>query len=170
MQRDDNGRFLAAPGLSLLERNGAVVDVLWPEFHHVPTTRSGREQKLDGDARRCPEPVPSRVLLDVALRPSSVAGALDPLPCDAERRIARHTAFRHSPPKQCPQRIEKIALPERRAMLLVDHALHMLAVQQHGAATVGLCAINALVAVRFAEIFEDVSPRALRLCCERLEW
>jgi hypothetical protein len=91
------------------------------------------------------------------------------LPGDAERRIARHTAFLHRPFKHRAQRIEKIALSERRASLLVDHALHMLAVQHHDAATVCLGAVDAFVAVCLAEIFEDVSPGTPRLCGERLE-
>src|ERR1700733_5936797 len=96
--------------------------------------------------------MPVFVLLDVGLRPSAIAAALDLLPGDPERRVFRHPAFCHRPLKHRAQRIKKIPLPERRAVLLIDHALHMLAVQYHDAATVYLGAIYALVAVGFPKI------------------
>ena len=104
------------------------------------------------------------------LRPSAVASALDLLTGDAERWIVGNAAFRHRPLKHRAQRVEKIALPERSAALLVDHALHMFAVQHHDAATICLNSVNALVTVCLAEIFEDISPCAPRFCGEGLEW
>ena len=67
--------------------------------------------------------------------PSLVARGLDLLAGDAERRIIGNAALLHRPFEHRAQRVEEIALRERRRGLLVDDALHMLARQQHGAPT-----------------------------------
>lgn len=111
----------------------------------------------------------SLVLLDVVLRPGAVAGALDLEAGDAERRIVWHPAFRHRPAGHRTQRIEEITLRERCTGLLVDDAQRVLSGQHHDTVAVRHSAVDAFVAVCLAEIFEDVSPRALRLSSERPE-
>src|SRR5260370_40199128 len=112
----------------------------------------------------------SLVLLDVALRPSAVAGALDLLPGDAERWIFRDPAFRHRPVKHRPQRVEEVTLRERCIGLFVDYPLHVLAGEQHDMSAVRLGPEHTLVAMRLAKIFKDVSPCAPCLGGEYLEW
>jgi hypothetical protein len=61
--------------------------------------------------------VPSLVFLDVALRPSAITRRFDPLPCNPNCWIGRHPVFRYGPLEQRTQRVEKITLPKRRAVL-----------------------------------------------------
>src|SRR5262249_10166459 len=85
------------------------------------------------------------------LRPDAIASALDALPCDAKSWVCRHPVFRYCPLEQRTQRIEKVALSEWRAVLLIDDTLHMLTSEQHGAMTICIAAVNTFVAVRFRE-------------------
>ncbi|MGA8697393.1 MAG: hypothetical protein WB689_26855, partial [Xanthobacteraceae bacterium] len=64
-------------------------------------------------------------------------------------------------PKHRPNSIEKVALREWSIALLIDHALDMLASKHHCASPIRLDAVDPFDAVRTAEIFKDVSLRAL---------
>ena len=102
--------------------------------------------------------------------PRPISRRLDLLALDAERRIFRDAAFADGPLQTDAHRVQKIALREWRRDLLVDEALHMLALEQHDAfARARVDAVERLVAVRSGEVFEDVAARALRLGGKPLE-
>ena len=144
-------------------------EMLRPEIDYVAATGSGCKQKLDGEACHRPQRVSLLVLLDVALRPSRYPVLLILCRVTPSVGSSRDPAFGHRPLKHRPQRVEEVALCEWRTGLLVDNALHMLAGQQHDAADHSSRSGNTFVAMCLAEIFKDVSPRALCLGGERLE-
>src|SRR5262249_15825862 len=66
--------------------------------------------------------------------------------------------------------LRKLRCANGVAAFFVDDALHVLAREQHRAASVRADAVERQVSIGCAKVFEDVPARASRLCRARLEW
>jgi hypothetical protein len=103
-------------------------------------------------------------------RPGLIAGRLDLLAGDAERRVIRDATFLRRPLEHSAQRVQEIALRERRCGLLVDDALHVLAREQHRPPAACFGAHEWFFAMRLTKVFENVTTSALGLGGACLEW
>jgi hypothetical protein len=107
--------------------------MLLAHAHRVAAPLAEEEQHPEGQPRLAADREMCLEAFDLLVAPRAVAIGFRLGPGDAESRIVRNAALRKRPAEHGAQRIEKVALLERRRAFLVDHDLQMLTGEQHDA-------------------------------------
>src|SRR6516162_9511568 len=97
MHRDFEMRLLAAFGLSLIDGEHAIVDMMRAHLDHVAATLAGIEDQPEGQPRLAADRMRRLELRDLGFRPTLITGRLHLDALNAERRIVRDAPLTDRP-------------------------------------------------------------------------